>query len=182
MGITEPILGIVGSKIRINYGLGDIYRMNQRAIKLVDVTANPNRLFQHLPSSWKKEALKIWPEISEGSKILILENEGAFAGGGIVSNVLFPDMARYEEKARFWYAKQYYYIGFLYVPAKLRSHGYGSIWLREIRNAVPAKGFWLSIEKIGLLKFYVKSGYHLEHIIHTEQDKEWLLVSPKEDW
>ncbi|MFM1877584.1 MAG: hypothetical protein RLZZ241_450 [Bacteroidota bacterium] len=156
--------------------------MNQHTLKLVDVTENPERLFGHLPASWKKEAQKIWPEISSGSRILVLQEGEVFKGGGIVSNAIFPDMTAYEELARHWYAKKYYYIGFLFVPAKFRAHGYGSIWLREIRTVVSAKGFWLSIEKIALLKFYVRSGFHLEQIIHIENGKEWLLVSPKEDW
>jgi GNAT superfamily N-acetyltransferase len=156
--------------------------MIQSALKLVDVSANPERFFKELPSAWKNEAREIWPKVSSNSQIFILVEGGEFRGGGIVSLAVFPDMTVYETKALSWYAKKFYYVGFLYVPAQFRSNGYGSIWLNEIRNAVPAKGFWLSIEKIGLLKFYARSGFHLEQIIGKGKATEWLLVSPREDW
>ena len=156
--------------------------MIQSALKLLDVTASPDRFFKELPPNWKREALKVWPTVCEDSRIFILLEGGEFRAGGIVSLAEFPDMTAYATQAQSWYTKNYYYIGFLFVPVRFRSHGYGSIWLNEIRTAVPAKGFWLSIEKIGLLKFYARSGFHLEQIIGKGKDTEWLLVSPREDW
>lgn len=156
--------------------------MTRSALKLVDSTQEPERLFRELPPDWRKEARAVWPQVAGDSRIFILVEGTAFRGGGIVSRALFPDMKAFEVDARRWYAQNYYYIGFLYVPAEYRSHGYGSIWLQEIRTAVPARGFWLSIEKIGLLKFYARSGFHLERIVHEGGHTEWLLVSPREDW
>lgn len=156
--------------------------MIQSALKLVEVTANPERFFKELPSDWKVEARQIWPQVSPDSQIFILLEGGEFRGGGIVSLAVFPDMTAYATQALSWYAKKYYYIGFLFVPAHFRSNGYGSIWLREIRKAVPAKGFWLSIEKIGLLNFYTRTGFHLDQIVGKGKATEWLLVSPREDW
>lgn len=156
--------------------------MIQSALKLVDCTAEPERFFSKLPAGWKREARQAWPQVAAESRILILQEGTSFRGGGIVSQALFPDMQAFEEDARRWYDRNYHYIGFLYVPTEFRSHGYGSIWLKEIRKAVPARGFWLSIEKIGLLKFYARSGFHLERIVRQGEHTEWLLVSPKEDW
>jgi len=156
--------------------------MIQSALKLVDCTEDPERFFRKLPAAWKREAREVWPQVAAESRIFILQEGASFRGGGMVSRALFPDMQAFEEDARHWYALNYYYIGFLYVPAEFRSHGYGSVWLREIRKALPARGFWLSIEKIGLLKFYARSGFHLERIVREGEHTEWLLVSPREDW
>ena len=156
--------------------------MIQSALKLVDCTAEPERFFSKLPAGWKREAREVWPQVAAESQIFILQEGASFRGGGIVSRALFPDMKAFEEDARQWYARNYYYIGFLYVPVEFRSHGYGSVWLKEIRKAVPARGFWLSIEKIGLLKFYARTGFHLERIVREGEHIEWLLVSPREDW
>lgn len=156
--------------------------MLQSALKLVNYTEDPEYFFRRLPASWAKEARLIWPDISADSYILVLQEGESFRGGGIVSKAIFPDMQQYRDRATEWYSRQYFYIGYLFVPSKFRSHGYGSIWLREIRKAVPARGFWLSIEKIGLLRFYNQSGFHLEQIVHKGKNTEWLLVSPREDW
>lgn len=156
--------------------------MLQSALKLVEVTANPDRFFRELPPAWKREAREVWPKVNAGTRIFILMEGDEFRGGGMLSLAVFPNMTAYATKASAWYAKSYYYIGFLFVPARFRSNGYGSIWLHEIRNVVPAKGFWLSIEKIRLLKFYARAGFHLEHIVGKGTETEWLLVSPREDW
>ncbi len=156
--------------------------MIRSALKLVDSTKEPEKLFRELPPAWRKEARAVWPQVAGASRVFILEEGDSFRGGGIVSQALFPDMKAFEEDARKWYDQNYYYIGFLYVPAKFRSHGYGSVWLQQIRTALPARGFWLSIEKIGLLKFYARLGFHLERIVREGGHTEWLLVSPREDW
>ena len=156
--------------------------MIQSALKLVDCTGDPERFFSKLPSDWEQEAREAWPQVAADSRIFVLQEGSSFRGGGIVSRAIFPDMQAFEDDARQWYARNYYYIGFLYVPTEYRSHGYGSVWLKEIRKAVPARGFWLSIEKIGLLKFYAHSGFQLERIVRQGEHIEWLLVSPREDW
>lgn len=156
--------------------------MLQSALKLVNFTENPDNFFRRLPAAWAKEARSIWPKIADDSYVFVLQEGDSFRGGGIVSTAVFPDMEDYRDRATEWYSRKYYYIGYLYVPSKFRSHGYGSIWLREIRNAVPARGFWLSIEKIGLLRFYAQSGFHLQQIVRRGKDTEWILVSPREDW
>jgi GNAT superfamily N-acetyltransferase len=156
--------------------------MIQSALKLVDCTGDPQKFFGKLPSDWKQEARDVWPQVAADSQIFILQEGSSFRGGGIVSRAIFPDMQAFEEDARHWYARNYYYIAFLFVPTEYQSHGYGSVWLKEIRKAVPARGFWLSIEKIGLLKFYARSGFQLERIVRQGEHTEWLLVSPREDW
>ncbi len=151
-------------------------------LKLVDRTKDPERFFKELPATWRKEIRAVWPQVADASRVFTLEEGDSFRGGGILSQALFPDMKPYEADAQKWYDQHYYYIGFLYVPTKFRSHGYGSIWLQKVRTAVPARGFWLSIEKIGLLKFYARLGFHLERIVREGGRTEWLLVSPREDW
>jgi hypothetical protein len=91
--------------------------MLQSALKLVNYTEDPEYFFRRLPASWAKEARLIWPDISADSYILVLQEGESFRGGGIVSKAIFPDMQQYRDRATEWYSRQYFYIGYLFVPS-----------------------------------------------------------------
>lgn len=150
--------------------------------QLTDWTDRPERFFRELPPDWRAEIEPLWPQIAPESRILVFAEKGVFKGGGILSRAIFPDMAPIATRARQLYDRQYWYVGFLFVSPGFRSEGLGSRWLEAVRTAVPARGFWLVIEKLGLLQFYARSGFHVEHITQQGGRREWLLVAQREDW
>ncbi|MBC2839701.1 N-acetyltransferase [Robiginitalea sp. SC105] len=153
-----------------------------KALTLTDWTGSPEKFFRELPDDWSGDLRAMWPEIADGSRILVSADKSGFRCGGIVSRALFPDMAGYASQAQAFYRKQYWYIGYLYVHPDYRSDGLGTRWLEAVRKEVPARGFWLVIEKIGLLKFYTRSGFHVHEILHDGKRREWLLAGAREDW
>lgn len=153
-----------------------------KPFKLSDWSRNPELFLRELPAEWAGELRAAWPEVAAESRILASSDKTAFHCGGVVSRSLFPDMAPYASEALEYFRKNYWYIGFLYVNPDLRSEGLGSRWLESVRTEVPARGFWLVIEKIGLLKFYARHGFRVVRVIHNGPRREWLLEAGREDW
>lgn len=153
-----------------------------KPLQLTDWTHTPERFFRELPDDWAEGLRNAWPDIAGESRLLVNAENRRFTCGGIVSRAIFPDMGPYEDRARELYNRQYWYIGYLFVHPKHRSEGLGTRWMEAVQTEVPARGFWLVIEKIGLLKFYARSGFHVDRILHIGEDREWLLIVGREEW
>ncbi|MDG1572176.1 GNAT family N-acetyltransferase [Robiginitalea sp. M366] len=147
-----------------------------------DWSATPERFFDALPEDWAVEAREIWPKLGPESRILVYAPKAAFKAGGILTQSLLPEMETYGETARGYYRRGFWYVGFLYVHPKARGQGLGGQWLEQAWQAVPARGLWLGIETLGLLKFYTQSGFHLDHILHVGTEREWLLSRSRDGW
>ncbi len=153
-----------------------------KPLQLTDWTKTPERFFRELPDDWTDGLQAAWPEIAGESLILVSADKQGFHCGGVVSRAVFPDMGPYSDRARELYDRQYWYIGYLFVHPDYRSEGLGTRWMEAARTRVAARGLWLVIEKIGLLKFYARSGFHVDRILHIGDDREWLLIVGREDW
>ena len=153
--------------------------MATHSYKAENWTSNPERFFRELPEDWVADARSLWPRMAAESQIWVLTRNGKFRAGGVLTRAMLPEMERYRSVAEGYYKRNYWYVGFLFVDPKSRGEGLGSRWLEAAWDWVPARGIWLTIETIDLLKFYTRNGFQLDQILHNGEAREWLLARPR---
>ncbi|MFD1316237.1 GNAT family N-acetyltransferase [Namhaeicola litoreus] len=143
---------------------------------LKEISHHPNRFFEILPKDWQESIIPYWQELKEDAKIYIIEDDQEILVGGMVFSSMIPEMNKYAEEALSWYAKDYLYIGYLWVSEKNRGKNWGSRWLEELRTLDKNQKYWLTIEEEGLKGFYLKNNF--KHIKRLEYDglKEELFA------
>ncbi len=136
----------------------------------------PQEFFRILPKEWCEEIAPIWCKYASDAEIFCLTEKEKPLAGGIVFYKPSPDTIPYKSIAEQWFQEGYLYIGFLYVKAGLRKRGLGSLWFDKLKSLNPDQRYWLSIEDLRLVDFYVPLGFQVEEIMEVEGKEEWILV------
>lgn len=145
-------------------------------IRFRETTKNAKEFFALLPYDWQESIVPEWKKYKKSALIYTLHNNLELLAGGIIFYNAAPDMEYNHATAKYWFSKDYFYIGFLWVVEKYRGHQLGSVWLHELFKTMPQQNFWLSIEDPKLQTFYKKNGFRLIKKLKTEEGDEWIMV------
>lgn len=140
-----------------------------------ELTENAQKFFSILPEDWQEGIVPFWEVYQNTSQVYVLEKENEIIGGGILFTQVTPDMMAYKEIAQKYYEKGAFYLGFIWVPEKLRGEGLGKLWLEKIIEKMPHQAFWLTIEDYNLHLFYEKLNFYITEELKTGEDSEWIL-------
>lgn len=133
--------------------------------------------FKVLPTSWRYDLMAFWPNYGNDSEIFVIQENCNCLGGGIVFSRLPPDSSPWSAHAPHWFDLGYYYLGYIWVLPQRRGEGLGSFWLQQINSQFSASGFWLTVEKVELIKFYEQQGFALTEKLLVGDKAEWLMVN-----
>ena len=162
-------MDIDGTKIPINYGLGDCYNvMDFKEIKDYSI------FFNMLPLDWQESILPFWDVYKNSTKCYVLLDDEKLLAGGLVFSKCPPDMLYAKEEANVWFDKGYLYLGFIYVLEEKRGQNLGSLWLSHLKNKFPKQKYWLTIEDEALHGFYTKNDFLKVKTLDNNGQKEAL--------
>lgn len=136
----------------------------------------PDKFFTILPEDWKESLKPIWEEVTKKAQVYVLEDDKELLAGGIVFTTIIPEMETYDAEARYWFSKNYAYIGYVWVPLEKRHRQYGTKWLEKVLSLNPNQHYWLTTEEKQLRPFYEKSGFRYEKTIKNQYLEEDLFV------
>ena len=128
-------------------------------MEIENYTAKAHLFFDMLPKDWQDTIVPFWEGLKATTQLFVLVENDAILAGGLMFSKCPPDMMYYENEAKEWFNKDYLYLGFIYVEEKQRNRNLGSLWLDNIKNLRPNRGFWLAIEDENLHKFYDRNGF-----------------------
>ena len=135
------------------------------------------QFFTLLPEDWQESIVPIWQQIKNHATIYILQDDvNSIVAGGIVFSTIIPEIEAFKEEANFWFAKNYLYIGYVWVPENQRNKSYGKLWLQNLQNYNTNQHYWLTIEDKNLRTFYEKVGFSYVKTISYDDVEEELLV------
>lgn len=143
--------------------------------------ADPQLFFKLLPKSWQKAIVPYWETYTGKAVIYVLEEHGTVVAGGVLFKDLFKDVKAFQEEAKHWFDKGYFYIGYIWVVKSKRGQNLGSKWLIGLLKEHPNQKFWLTIEEENLKNFYLKNGFRLIKKLQKGSTTEWLLVYEKKN-
>ncbi|THD69807.1 GNAT family N-acetyltransferase [Robertkochia marina] len=132
-------------------------------------------VFSLYPDDWKEVLLPVWSNYAENSEVYVLLKEDDITTLGILFHNGAPEMEAFAETATLLFMERKPYIGFIYTLPNFRGRGFASLWLKELKNALPEKTFWLTVEDPKLITFYESNGFSLQD--KSPVQEEWLLLT-----
>tara|TARA_R110002051_G_scaffold161300_3_gene232910 strand:+ start:307 stop:765 length:459 start_codon:yes stop_codon:yes gene_type:complete len=146
-------------------------------MKFEEINPRHKEFFRMLPQDWEEIIGVIWDKVKATSTIYAIVEEGSIIAGGIVFTEKLPEMTQFElKKGQPYFDLGYGYIGFLWVAENRRNEQLGSKWLSLLKQQDQKQGFWLTIEEVGLKKFYEKNGFKTIAESEDKENIEWLCV------
>lgn len=161
-------------RIPINYGLGACCKAME-----FKQTTDYDTFFDLLPPDWQANIFPFWETYKRSTKCYVLLEDDKPIVGGLVFSECPPDMLYAMEEATEWFQKGYLYLGFIYVLEDKRGQNFGSLWLSNLKNALPDQKYWLTIEDIGLHGFYSKNGFTRVKSLFNDNQEEILYFYSK---
>lgn len=137
---------------------------------------NPELFFNILPPDWKSEIFPFWENYENQAKIYIIKQSDEITGGGIVFSIPPPHFDYFKEEAKFWFDKQYHYLGFIFILPEHRNKNLGSFWLQELKLKNPRQNYFLLTEEPHLQRFYEKNDFKCLKTFAVEDHLEWLFI------
>lgn len=133
--------------------------------------------FNLLPLEWQESIQPNWASLKECATIYVLEEENEIFAGGIVFSKITPEMDVYIEEAKYWFSKNYFYVGYVWVPLEKRNNNYGSLWLKSLLAENKMQHYWLTTEEKKLRYFYEKLGFKYIKTLNFNEISEELFVN-----
>lgn len=149
-------------------------------LQLLSFERPPEEWVAELGKEWKA-ALKDLYQLQGGPlECLILAEGGHWRAAGIICPGIPHDLEKYRPLLMGMDGPDHRHIGFLWTFLECRQKGWGSVWLKKVKERYKARTLWLTIEEEALLPFYHQNGFRKVLELGTGLEKEWVLVhSPK---
>ena len=148
--------------------------------EIVDISDEPHLFFDILPEDWKSEISSNWNEFAPVVKVIGIRLKGQIIGGGLVFSDYTSETDSYPLVAQHYFNNNFLYIGYLWVAPDFRRQNQGDYWLNKVFCMFSDHPFWLSIEEVGLSKFYLRNQFTLEREMMFDGKTDWIYVRKPE--